>query len=201
MILRLLAAIFLVYAFGFLGFAVTLPAPAAKTQTDAVVVLTGGPGRIARGLDVLGKGEASEMFVSGVDPEVTPAEFAQEFEVPTRTMNCCVTLGQLAVDTRSNAGEVAQWLKEKDFDSIRLVTTDWHMARAYSEVAGSLPAGTSVIKDAVPSQPDLATLFLEYNKLLASEVSQGLPDGDDTSAGTPESPGEADTEQSDDPAS
>ena len=174
MILRLLAAVFLVYAFGFLGFAVTLPSPAAKTETDAVIVLTGGSGRIARGIDVVDSGQAREMFVSGVDPEVKPAEFAEQFQVSRRTMNCCVTLGYLAVDTRSNAGEVAQWMKEKEFTSARLVTTDWHMARAHSEVSSSLPAGISIIKDAVPSHPNLATLFLEYNKLLASEVSQGL---------------------------
>ena len=177
MILRLIAALVLIYAFGFLGFAFTLPAPAPKTDTDAVVVLTGGPGRIARGLEVVERGLAQEMFVSGVDPEVKPAEFAEQFEVPARLMNCCVTLGQLAVDTRSNAGEVTQWLKDKEFTSVRLVTTDWHMARAYSEMSSALPAGTRVLKDAVASSPDLATLFLEYNKLLAAEVSQGMPKG------------------------
>ena len=199
MILRLLAAVFLLYAFGFLGFAMTLPAPAGKTETDAVVVLTGGPGRIARGIEVVEKGMAREMFVSGVDPEVKPNEFAQEFEVPGRLMDCCVTLGHLAVDTRSNAGEVAQWLKEKEFTSLRLVTTNWHMARAYSEVAGTLPAGTSVIKDAVVSHPDLATLFLEYNKLLASEVSQGLPGSEDAASSPPTEQAESDA--TDDPAS
>ena len=30
-------------------------------------------------------------------------------------------------------------------------------------------------KDAVVSSPELATLFLEYNKLIAAAVSQGLP--------------------------
>nr|WP_247712516.1 YdcF family protein [Qipengyuania xiapuensis] len=165
----------MIYAFGFLAFAVSLPAPAAKTETDAVIVLTGGQGRIARGIEVVEQGMAKEMFVSGVDPEVKPAEFAEQFEVSNRLMNCCVTLGFLAVDTRSNAGEVAQWMKEKEFTSARLVTTDWHMARAHSEVSGSLPADTRIVKDAVVSHPDLATLFLEYNKLLASEISQGLP--------------------------
>ena len=175
MILRFIAGLVLIYAFGFLSFAVTLPGPATETRTDAVIVLTGGPGRIARGLEVVGSDQAREMFVSGVDPEVKPGEFAAEFEVPRATMNCCVTLGYLAVDTRSNAGEVAQWMKEKEFTSARLVTTDWHMARAASEVSQSLPGDIRLVKDAVVSHPDLATLFLEYNKLLASEVSQGLP--------------------------
>ena len=175
MIIRFFAAVMLVYAFGFLGFAVSLPKPVAGQETDAVVVLTGGPGRIARGLEVVKKDLAKEMFVSGVDPEVKPAEFAAEFDVNRRTMECCVKLGYLAVDTRSNAGEAAQWLKEKEFTSVRLVTTDWHMARASSEFSETLPEGMTVVKDAVVSHPDLATLYLEYNKLLASAVSQGLP--------------------------
>ncbi|MAR57060.1 MAG: hypothetical protein CMM93_07750 [Rickettsiales bacterium] len=176
MILRLFAAVFLIYAFGFLAFAVTLPQPASAVKTDAVIVLTGGPGRIARGLEVIDEGLAEKMFVSGVDPEVKPGEFAAQFEVPRRTMDCCVTLGFLAVDTRSNAGEVAQWMKEKEFSSARLVTTDWHMARAFSEVTESLPGSITVVKDAVASHPRLGTLFLEYNKLIASVISQGLPD-------------------------
>ena len=39
----------------------------------------------------------------------------------------------------------------------------------------AIPEGTTIVQDAVVSHPDLGTLFLEYNKLLASEISQGLP--------------------------
>lgn len=175
MILRLFASLVLVYCLGFLAFALTLPRPMAGGATDAVIVLTGGPRRIPRGLEVLDKGLAREMFVSGVDREVKPAEFAAEFDVPRRQMACCLTLGYLAVDTRSNAGEAAQWMKEHGFTSARVVTTDWHMARAFSEIAEAMPPGTRLVKDAVPSHPDLGTLFLEYNKLLASEITRGFP--------------------------
>ena len=175
MIARLAAFAALLYAFGFLYFAVTLPGPLGRARTDAVLVPTGGPGRIARGLDVLREGDARRMFVSGVDPEVKPAEFAQEFGVRAREMRCCVTLGYLAVDTRSNAGEAAQWMLSNDVRTVRLVTTDWHMRRAAAELRHSIPATVSVIEDAVPSDPALGQLFLEYNKLLAALVTQGWP--------------------------
>ena len=175
MILRFVAAIVLAYVIGFLAFSVTLPRPMSGTATDAVIVLTGGPGRIPRGLDVLDQGLARQMFVSGVDREVKPQEFAEQFDVAAREMECCVKLGFLATDTRSNAGEAAQWMKDNDFTSARVVTTDWHMARAFSEVAEAMPEGTRLVKDAVRSHPDLATLFLEYNKLLASEITRGFP--------------------------
>lgn len=175
MILRFVASLLLIYLFGFLGFALTLPQAVSGQVTDAVMVPTGGPGRIARGIEVVEEGLARELFVSGVDPEVKPKEFAAEFDVPARLMKCCITLGYLAVDTRSNAGEAAQWMKENEFSSVRLVTTDWHMARAASEFAEALPEGTVIVRDAVKSSPDLATLYLEYNKLIAAAISQGLP--------------------------
>lgn len=176
MIFRLFAFIVMIYALGFLAFAVTLPQPLDDTRTDAILVPTGGAGRIQRGLEVLRADRAPALFVSGVDPEVTADEFARQFDVTAREMECCVTLGKLAVDTRSNAGEAAQWLAINDYREVRLVTTDWHMRRAAAEMRHALPDDIALVEDAVPSDPDLGQLFLEYNKLIAVVVSQGFPD-------------------------
>jgi uncharacterized SAM-binding protein YcdF (DUF218 family) len=115
------------------------------------------------------------MLVSGVDREVRPKEFAAEFRVSQREMACCITLGYAAVDTRSNAAETAKWVAQNEVRSLRLVTTDWHMRRAAGELDRALPKSVTVIRDAVPSRPDLGTLFLEYHKLLASRAA-GLVD-------------------------
>lgn len=175
MIRRVLSLLFLAWAFGFLWFVVALPHASDGAVTDAVIVPTGGPGRIARGLAVLDQGLAGKMLVSGVDPEVRPQEFAAQFGVSPRTMACCVTLGFAAVDTRSNASETAKWVAQNEVRSLRLVTTDWHMRRAAGELDRALPDHVTVIRDAVPSQPDLGTLFLEYHKLIASRAA-GLAD-------------------------
>jgi len=98
-----------------------------------------------------------------------------QFGVRPRTMACCVTLGYAAVDTRSNASETAKWVAQNEVRSLRLVTTDWHMRRAAGELDRTLPASVTVVRDAVPSQPDLGTLFLEYHKLIASRAA-GLVD-------------------------
>jgi uncharacterized SAM-binding protein YcdF (DUF218 family) len=176
MVRRVFSLVFLVWAIGFLWFVVALPRPAeGAAKVDAVIVPTGGAGRIARGLDVLDKGLAAKMLVSGVDPEVKPGEFAAEFGVEPEQMACCVALGYSAVDTRSNAAETAKWVAQNEVRSLRLVTTDWHMRRAAGELDRTLPDHVTVIRDAVPSQPDLGTLFLEYHKLLASRAT-GLAD-------------------------
>ncbi len=167
----LASTILLIWALGFLWFAAALPQPAGEEQTDAVIVATGGPGRIAQGLAVLDNGLAQRMLVTGVDREVTPEEFALEFEVSEERMGCCVALGFQAVDTRGNAAEAADWVMANEVGSVRLVTTDWHMRRAAGELARKLPEGVDVVRDAVPSTPSLASLFLEYHKLIASFIA------------------------------
>jgi len=165
---RLLALVVLVWAIGFGWFAMALPLPAGSERTDAVVVLTGGEGRIGRGLDVVRKGWSRHLLVSGVDREVKPREFALEYRVEPALMACCVTLGFASVDTRSNAAETAQWIKGNKVRSVRLITTDWHMRRAASEFGTRLPPHVLVVRDAVRSRPSLRILVLEYHKLLAS---------------------------------
>ena len=172
MISRTLAFVSLLYAVGFLIFAAALPQPVEGQRTDAIVVPTGGPGRIQRGLDLLDQHKAEAMLVTGVDPEVKPKEFAAEYRVPARTMDCCVTLGFAAVDTRGNAAETAAWMEHHRYRSLRLVTTDWHMRRAAGELAAALPKSVTMIRDGVPSRPRLGILFLEYNKLLASSLAR-----------------------------
>ena len=172
MILRFFSVVAIAWALGFIWFAAALPQPAGDQATDAVIVPTGGGGRIQRGLAVLRDGEAKAMLVTGVDREVKPDEFAEQFDVPAELMECCVALGFAAVDTRGNAAETAQWVDDREIRSLRLVTTDWHMRRAANELDQQLPGGIAVIRDAVPSEPSLRSLFLEYHKLLASYVAR-----------------------------
>lgn len=172
---RLVAILFLIWVGGFIWFTVSLPSAGPSTVTQAVVVPTGGTGRIAAGLDVLNKELAPIMLVSGVDTDVKPAEFAEEFGVSELRMECCITLGFLAIDTHSNATEIAAWVKDRKIKSLRLVTTDWHMKRAAGELERVLPDDVTVIRDAVPSEPGVPILFLEYHKLLASKLAGLLP--------------------------
>lgn len=172
MIRRLLSLILLAWLLGFVWFAVLLPQPQDGGRTDAVLVLTGGEGRIDRGLEALEKGWAHDMLVSGVDREVRPQEFEAEYAVPPKLMRCCVTLGFDSVDTRSNAREAARWIASNRITSVRLVTTDWHMRRAAYDLQRMMPPDVVLIRDAVPSRPSFRTLFLEYNKMLARRFAR-----------------------------
>jgi uncharacterized SAM-binding protein YcdF (DUF218 family) len=163
--LRFLSAIGLLWALGFALFASTLPRAADDRVTDGIVVLTGGPGRVQRGVALLQAGRANRMLVSGVDRQVRPVELATINRFP-HSLLPRIDLGADSVDTRTNADEAASWVSSYRFHTIRLVTTDWHMRRARLELAQQMPPDVAMLPDAIPSTPNLMTLLREYNKYL-----------------------------------
>ncbi len=166
MIARFTSLLLLLYALGFVLFAVTLgrPAKADEPKTDAAVVLTGGSGRIERAIDIMRDGKARRLLVAGADPLVTKADLARRLGGSERVLRCCVDLGSESVDTRSNAEEAQRWLKKNGYRSLRLITSDWHMRRAGYEFRKVLGSEYELVIDAVRTEPKFLTLFGEYNK-------------------------------------
>lgn len=171
MIKRVLAALVLVWALGFALFAVSLAQPLDGRTTDAIVVPTGGPGRIARGVELMDRKQAKRMLITGVARDVRASELAVANDAPLRLFACCIDLGRAAVDTRSNGLETAHWIERRGFRSVRLVTTDWHMARAHHELRSALGSDIEIVDDAVRSSPGLGVLLREYNKFLLSRAA------------------------------
>lgn len=174
MILRAVALALLGWMLGFAAFMLTLPRPLEGTTTDAVVVPTGGPGRIDRGIALLRAHQAKRMLVTGVGPGVRPIDLAREYRTPPALFACCIDLGAQAVDTRSNAEETAGWVREHRYRTVRLVTSDWHVPRAKMELGAVLGRDALILGDGVPGTPRLSTLVNEYNKLLLRRVALWL---------------------------
>lgn len=176
LVLRLFAALLLAWALGFALFMVSTGRPLEGNPTDAVVVLTGGPGRIDRGLALLRQGTAKRMLVSGVGRQVKPHELSAQYKIEAGLMRCCIDLGHEAVDTKSNAQETAAWVRKRGYRTVRLVTADWHMPRAELELAAQLGPDVELVGDAVKSGagPRMATLFKEYHKYLVRRIALWL---------------------------
>ncbi|URD60222.1 YdcF family protein [Sphingomonas sp. KRR8] len=175
MILRLAAILLLLYALGFALFSVTLGQPAGADVTQAIVVLTGGPNRIERGVALMREGRARRMLIAGADPSVSRADLQKRLGPGTsKVLRCCVDLGSESVDTRSNAEEAGRWLSKNGFTSLRLVTSDWHMRRAAYEFRHHLGPRYSLLTDAVPTRPRFLTLFGEYNKYVLRRAAVWL---------------------------
>ena len=168
---RLVSFGLLLYVLGYAAFAVLLPRPAGEERTQGIVVLTGGSGRLERGFELMERGLAQRMLISGVDRTVRPNELAEAYKVDQRMLDCCVTLGRESFDTRSNADEVARWLERRRFRSIRLVTNDLHMPRAGYELRKRVGGDIDIVTDAVPTDPSFMQIFTEYNKYLLGRAA------------------------------
>jgi len=168
---RLIALLALLYGLGYAAFAVMLPKPAGDERTDAIVVLTGGSGRLERGFELMERGLARRMLISGVAREVRPQELIAAYEVDPRLFECCVALDRESFDTRSNADEIARWLQRRRYRSIRLITNDLHMPRAGYEVRKRVGGDVSILVDAVPTEPGFQQIFVEYNKYLLGRAA------------------------------
>jgi len=149
----------------FVWFVLAVPSPLeAGVRTDGIVVLTGGPGRVARGIELMQAGSAERMLISGVDRSVRPVELAVRYEVPTKLFDCCVDLGREAVDTRSNAEETAAWIRRNRYKTVRLVTAADHMSRARLELEARVDDGVEVLADPVPVERPLVPMLREFSK-------------------------------------
>ncbi|KKC26196.1 YdcF family protein [Sphingomonas sp. SRS2] len=172
MIVRTLAGALLLWIMGFMAFAMFLPQPAADgIATDGIVVMTGGRGRVERGLALLADKRARRLLISGVDRRVKPHELALQFKADPKLIDCCVDLGHESVDTRSNAAEAAGWIARNRYKTIRLVTSDWHMVRGRYDLESMTDDSLDIIADAVPTEPGLVDLVREYNKYLLRRLA------------------------------
>lgn len=137
-----------------------------SVHTDGVVVLTGGHGRTARGLEVMGAHAGRRLLISGVKPGVTIRELAAE-DHGAAVLRCCTDLGFSATDTIGNGKETASWAHAHGYRSVRLITSAYHMPRARAEVAARLDPGVAILPDPVTDPQTPGALAREFSKMLA----------------------------------
>ena len=173
---------------GLLWFATGLPSSVAEPErvTDAIVVLTGGSGRVHRGLQLLAEKRAKKLFISGVYRGVDVQELLRISQRSPGDLECCIALGYEADSTRGNARETASWMREQGLRSLRLVTAAYHMPRSMLEFHRVLPGAEIVPHPVFPEHvkqrgwwrwPGSASLIVsEYNKYLVA-LARGPFDG------------------------
>ncbi len=173
---------------GLLWFATGLPSSVAEPEriTDAIVVLTGGSGRVHRGLQLLADKRAKKLFISGVYRGVDVQELLRVSQQSPGDLECCVALGYEADSTRGNARETASWMRKQGLGSLRLVTAAYHMPRSLLEVRRVLPDAEIVPHPVFPEPaeprawwrwPGSASLMVsEYSKYLVA-LARGPFDG------------------------
>ena len=159
-------------------------------NADGIIVLTGGSHRVDYGLELLAEGRGRALFISGVSKEVPLADLIQKAPATTRDMLAIIslgriTLGRAATNTIGNAEESVAWIKDRGYESVLLVTADYHLPRALIEFKELMPANLSVIPAPVRTKglgdfswvADAETrnrILAEFHKLVAAKLRHML---------------------------
>ena len=173
---------------GLFAFASHIPTDIAEPEakTDAIVVLTGGSGRLRTGLDLLMTQHADHLFVSGVYRGVDVDQLLKVQKQRPEDVENRISLGD-AINTWENARETAEWMRDNNLSSLRLVTAAYHMPRSLLEFEDVLSdvkiAPHPVFPDHVKQSKwwafpgTLALTVTEYNKFLLAWTRQSLVRG------------------------
>jgi len=182
-VLRVLAFLLvLVLAGGFTLYAATVrgyATPAGDVRADAIIVLTGDAGRLAAGGGLLQDGRAPRLLVSGVHPAATTADIRRHTGLSEAEFDCCVILGRDATDTIGNAREASALVSANGYESLIIVTSDYHLPRSLLEMKSLMP-GIELIAYPVRTEPPwrearTARLWLqEYAKFTAVWLRQSV---------------------------
>jgi uncharacterized SAM-binding protein YcdF (DUF218 family) len=177
-----LVAVVAVAAAGFAVFLSQLRFVELKPEraADGIVVLTGGSSRVSDAVELLASGYGRRLLISGVHPTNGASEISRSVRDSKDWFGCCVDLDRSAVNTRSNAAETRRWAHERGFHSLIVVTSNYHMPRAITEMSHAMPdiqlIPFAVIGDKWRDEPwwisgaTLRLLLSEYAKYVAVEV-------------------------------
>tara|TARA_B100000886_G_scaffold328452_1_gene276855 strand:- start:516 stop:1139 length:624 start_codon:yes stop_codon:yes gene_type:complete len=164
---------------------IPIQTPSDIVKSDAIIVLTGGSRRLEVGITLLENDKAALLFVSGVNEKVTRSDILNLLDVgiileSDKLFSCCITLGYTAEDTRGNAEESLQWVRENSLSSIILVTSNYHMQRAYLEFKSQNPNikitqypvsnGEFRLTSWLTHSKKFVLLFLEFHKLILTNL-------------------------------
>ncbi|MDG1153709.1 MAG: YdcF family protein [Alphaproteobacteria bacterium] len=131
------------FLFGLAGFVDTINKyeQPKLISADVAVVLTGGSGRIEKGIEILNDKKVEKLFISGVHKSVAIKKLLNF--VKNNSFNkyddSNIILGYQAKTTFDNAIEVANFIKKNNYKSIYLITSKFHMPRSMYEVRHRLP--------------------------------------------------------------
>lgn len=148
--------------------AISRPTP-PPGRADGIVVLTGGADRVRAGLRLLAKDDAPALLVSGIGGHAGLAALARQAGVDAKPLAARITLGRGATSTRGNATEIAAWAHARHARSLIVVTANYHMPRALTEIRRALPR-VRLVPAAVATPASARLLAGEYLKLVAARL-------------------------------
>lgn len=124
---------------------------APSERADGIVVLTGGSQRVEDAIDLLARGYAGRLLITGVNERTGRDEISRLTPGQRELVECCVDLDYRARNTVGNAAETRRWARERKFGSLIVVTSNYHLPRTLAELDRVLPEVRKVPYAVVPT--------------------------------------------------
>ena len=148
-------------------------------KADGIVVLTGSAARIPDAIELLATEHGKRLLITGVHRATSAREIARLTPLYSKYFTCCIDLDRSALNTFGNALETKRWARQHNFNSLIVVTSNWHMPRAMAELDHQLPDVTliafPVISEKVKAEPwwsNLDTARLRFGESLKYVFAQ-----------------------------
>ncbi len=128
-------------AVGFFWFAMRIPSEEVQLdrKADGIVVLTGAAARIPDAIELLADERGKRLLITGVYRATSSREIARITPLYSKYFACCIDLDRSALNTFGNALQARRWARDHNFNSLIIVTSNWHMPRAMAELEHQLP--------------------------------------------------------------
>ena len=143
---------------------------------DSIVVLTGDKFRISKGMEILSNGIGEKLLLSGVNKNIKLTNIMNEFPKYKNFFDCCVEIENISSNTFENSRETFLWLEKNKYNSVLIVSSDYHIPRAKLEF-GKFLNSKNTYYHPVKSNNNLMAigkikkLFLEYVKYMRTYIS------------------------------
>ena len=124
-------------------FALRLPPPPAG-KADAVIVLTGGAGRIAEGFNAWQRGAGRELCILGAGRHLRPLQLLPKAAGLDQSALSRIRVEGWSENTLENAFSAKAIAEERKYASVILVTSDYHVPRAHHVFRRILPPETAI---------------------------------------------------------
>jgi uncharacterized SAM-binding protein YcdF (DUF218 family) len=174
--LVMLAVVMLVI--GFFIFTGSIERSQLEPRTaDGIAVLTGGAARIDEAMKLLTQQKAKRLLITGVNRTTSTEELKQLASQGDQLFSCCVDIDKEARNTIDNATETSQWVARNHYNSVIVVTSNYHMPRALAELGRVMPGVTLIPYSVVDNNVHLDRwwTFPGTTRLLISEYLKYLP--------------------------
>ena len=158
-----------------------------KKESPNIVILTGGTNRIKDGLKIIKdfrklKKSNYKILVSGTGTGFTKNSLKNQLgsNFNPKLIQCCIDLDKVSKNTITNASETFKWTQKKDIKEFILITSNYHMPRAYLEFKNIMPNFKIHTYAITPKKHDIENwlnsyqtfglVFTEYCKYIAASL-------------------------------